>query len=332
MSIKNLTKLVKILDLLSRPQGATKKEIETELDASGRTVTRLLADIQDMDFPVYDDREDGAREKRWYLEPSYVKKLPNIAIPDIFLNAPEIISLFMLKGEGNVFQGTEIEKQINRAFQKLLGFIPEEMHAQFKTLKRITLSKSINSKSYKGREDTIRVLTECILNQNICRITYHTFYKDEVKGTDIGPLHFYEENRGLYVFALDLIIDEVKSYAVERIKRIRPFEKTFDYPETFNPEERLNSAFHMTHGDPVTVKIRFSKTVAKYIRERIWSKEQTQTEDPDGSVTLSMTTSGKGDVKRWVMSYGQDAEILKPEEMKQEIISDLQKILKKYLE
>jgi predicted DNA-binding transcriptional regulator YafY len=49
----------------------------------------------------------------------------------------------------------------------------------------------------------------------------------------------------------------------------------------------------------------------------------------DGSITLSMTTSGYRDVKRWVMSFGKEAEILEQEEMKQEIETELKEVLER---
>ena len=178
-------------------------------------------------------------------------------------------------------------------------------------------------------ETIIQTLTESILDHRALTITYHVFYSDEVKKETIGPLHFYENNGGLYLFAVKLTDNKVRSYAVERIQRISPQDHEFTYPADFDPEDRLNSAFDMIHGDPVTVKIRFSNTVARYIKERQWSLNQMIEESNDGNLTLSMTTSGYRDVKRWVMSFGIDAELLEPEQMKQEIVDELEGVLKK---
>jgi len=40
-----------------------------------------------------------------------------------------------------------------------------------------------------------------------------------------------------------------------------------------------------------------------------------------------MTTSGYRDVKRWVMSFGKQAQLLEPEEMKREIEGELKVVL-----
>lgn len=325
---KNLIQLVKTLSLLSRPQGATRKELAETLSISERSVSRGLNTIEDLGIPIYDDRMPGDKEKSWRIEASYLERLPNLSLPKLGLSYPEIISLCMLAGESVVFKGTEIDRHVTSAIAKLMVFVPEKTRKELSQLKRIFISKTIGSKNYAGKEIIIRTLTESMLNRTVCRITYHAFYKDKIEDKEIGPLHFYENNGGLYVFAIKLKDKSVRSYAVERIKQIKPLNYDIKYPDNFDPVEKLNSAFDLTHGEPVTVKISFSKNEARYIREKTWAENQHITDNPDGSITLSMTTSGYRDVKRWVMSFGKGAQLLEPEEMRKDIIGELRSMLK----
>ena len=324
---KNIIQLLKALDLLSRSQGTTRKELVQALQISDRSVSRMITAIEELGFPLYSNREPFEKEKRWHLEPSFVQKLPNITLPSLSLTFSEIISLCMLKGEAVVFTNTDIDRHVSSAIVKLMQCIPEKTRTKLATLKRIFISKTIGSKTYAGKEPQIRTLTESILNRTACKITYHVYYKDEIKDEDIGPLHFYEHNGGLYLFALKLSSGTIRSYAVERIKRIKPLTKTVDYPHDFNPEKTLNSAFNLTHGDPVTVKLWFSKNEARYIKEKPWSETQHIDDNPDGSVILNMTTSGYRDVKCWVMSFGKEARVLEPEGMRREILEEMREIL-----
>ncbi|MEA1901703.1 MAG: WYL domain-containing protein, partial [Thermodesulfobacteriota bacterium] len=74
----------------------------------------------------------------------------------------------------------------------------------------------------------------------------------------------------------------------------------------------------------------FSADQARYIKERKWSKTQKIKKQDDGSVILSMKTSGWWDVKKRVLSYGSDAEVLEPEELRKEIINDLKTACERY--
>ncbi len=324
---KNLIQLIKALSLLSRPQGCTKKELADVLNITDRSVSRLLHAIEELNIPIFDEQVPLEKQKRWHIESSYVDRLPNLSLPKIALSFSEIISLCMMAGESVVFKRTEIDRHIQTALSKLMYFIPEETRIELSGLKRIFISKTIGSKTYAGKGKIIETLTESILNCSACKITYHVFYNDSVKDETIGPLHLYENNGGLYLFAVKLTDNLIRSYAVERIRQITALPQVIDYPDNFDPEQTLNSAFDMIHGEPVFVKIRFSSSEARYIKEKQWAKTQTIEDNKDGSITLTMTTSGYRDVKRWVMSFGKEARLLEPEEMKQEIKDEMEIIL-----
>ena len=128
-----------------------------------------------------------------------------------------------------------------------------------------------------------------------------------------------------------LAYDEIRTLAVERIERLEVTDIPFDYPEDFDPEKLLSSAFGIIFDKPIQVKIRFSKEVAPYIRERTWAPNQRITEnEADGSIILEMETCGWLDVKKWVLSYGVQAEVLEPKEMREEIVEELKTCIEKY--
>ena len=76
--------------------------------------------------------------------------------------------------------------------------------------------------------------------------------------------------------------------------------------------------------------MRFSREVAPYITERTWAPNQTITENEDASVLLEMETLGWLDVKRWVLSYGAQAEVLEPAVMRQEVAQELAQAAGRY--
>ena len=85
----------------------------------------------------------------------------------------------------------------------------------------------------------------------------------------------------------------------------------------------IESAFDIVYGDPIDVKIRFSADQARYIKERKWSKTQKIEDQDDGSIILSMSTSGWWDIKRWILSYGAEVEVLEPEELRDHILKEI---------
>ena len=91
-----------------------------------------------------------------------------------------------------------------------------------------------------------------------------------------------------------------------------------------------NYLVSLVYGDPIEVKIWFSAEQARFIKERKWSQTQKIKDQKDGSIILSMQTSGGWEVKKWVLSYGADAKVLEPEALKKEIVEELNKPMHNY--
>lgn len=331
MRNSDLIKILKAVTLLSQKNGTTLNELAAELGIHIRTVHRKIKTIENqLGFPVYEEISPQGRHKIYKLEQSYVKKLPQISVPDINLSLSEIIALYMLKGEGTVFKGTEIGRKINSCFKKLALFLPDTTASRLEKISTLSLTTQKFFKVYTDKEDIISTLTDAILDSKTCYVKYHSFYDDQEKSFAIDPLHFFENNGGLYLIVKTTTFKDIRTLAIERIMEITKSEKSFEYPDDFNPDDLLSSAFNICFDDPVNVKIWFSADQARYIKERNWAKDQHIDEQKDGSLILSMKTSGWWDVKRWVISYGSDAMVLEPEEMKNEIITELKSLVELY--
>ena len=199
--MQQLVKLLKAIDFLSQTGGITKKELAEKLEVSERQVYRIINRIRDLRFPLDDEKIPMEKEKRWKFDEHFIKKLPNMNIPDVSLSPSEIISLYLLKGEEKLYQGTEIEKTINSAFNKIGRFLPDETTEQLKKIKTLFVPAAKFKKDYSGKDDIIDKLTEAMLEKKSCLTEYHSFYDDEFKSLRINPLHFFERNGGLYFFA-----------------------------------------------------------------------------------------------------------------------------------
>ena len=320
---KNLIKLLKTLELLSNPEGTTIEEVGAQLNVDRRSVYRMINVIEELGFPLYDDKIPLEKEKRWKLEESYLKKLPNMKVPDVHLTLLEIISLYLLRSEASLLKGTELEKHTKSAFGKFSMFLPKDAFSKLNKIKALFVSASKFVKDYSGKEEIIGQLMDAMLKNETCYLTYHSFYDDKIKNFKVDPLHFFENDSGLYLLVNTTTFGDIRTLAVERIQEITKTGSSFEYPEDFDPEELLESAFDIVYEDPVKVKIWFSAEQARYIKERKWSKTQEIIDQEDGSIILSMETSGWWDVKRWVLSYGKGAKVLEPEAFRMEIAEEL---------
>ena len=89
-SFTNTIKFLTAINLLASPQGTTVKGLMESLNISRRSVFRMLQVIEELGFPLVDNKPQRKTEKTYRLLDSYILKLPNIAIPNPNLSIEEI--------------------------------------------------------------------------------------------------------------------------------------------------------------------------------------------------------------------------------------------------
>jgi predicted DNA-binding transcriptional regulator YafY len=219
---------------------------------------------------------------------------------------------------------------VNTIFAKLDAFVPTELVEKLDRVKTLFVSSENFAKDYSGKEDVIDSLTDAMLQQKTSYVKYHSFTQDRISNFTIDPLYFFESQGGLYVFVRATSFNEIKILAVERIQELTLTENHFEYPNDFDPDEKLNEAFDMVYDDSIEARIWISDDQAKYVTERRLVKNQKVIYQDDGSIVLEIKTSGWWDLKRWVLSFGANAEVLEPMKLREEIAKEIKTLNSTY--
>lgn len=324
-----LVEVVKAVKLLSRTNGASIEELIDELGVQKRSVQRLKRTLdEDFHLPLHELEGTGEKCKRWRIPETATIRLPRI--DTIGLNTSELLALYVLKGVAGIYKGSSFMDDINGAFEKIGAHLTPESRKMLDKYSRMFVVAPKSAKNYAAKEGVVEELSYAIIDQKTCAVSYHAFGEDVHKTYNINPLHFFENDGGLYLIAVITKYGDLRTFAVERFTKVDMIDTDFVYPANFDPERYLSSAFSLFFGEPETFKIRFPKEQFRYIDERIWAVGQTIVKRKDGSVLLTMTTSGGYDIKKWVLSFGGEAELLEPQWLRDEIIEEMKRSLKKY--
>lgn len=328
---RTLVQFLSAVELLARPFGATIEDLQQHLAVDRRSVYRMLEAIQQLGFPLYDEQDPSIRRKRWRFEDSYLRKLPNIALPEFRLTPSELVALFLLRCGSGLFKDTGIDRHIESAFNKFTSLLPKEgMMGRIEGLQALFISSAKLTKDLSKSGPVIEDLTFAMIRGVTCRVLYHSYSDDIEKRFMMNPLHFFERSGGLYLLTSRSERKGVRTLAVERIKEVELTSACFEYPEGFDADRYLDSVFDVVDGEPLEVAIRFSADQARYIRERKWSNDQEIADEPDGSVILRMNVWGLYDVTRWVLSWGSSAVVLEPQILRQKISEEARSITAQY--
>lgn len=332
---KNISKILKAVDLLARPQGATNKELASYLGLSSRSVFRLLSTLGDLGFPLQDERDAFHGETRHFLLESFVKKLPNLSVPQVELTPRESLVLYFLLARDSIFADSEVEHDLASLKSKLATILPASTTTpsggrSSRPLASLFTRSPNGYKSYVGHDAVLDAVLDGLEQLRALHITYYSSSHQTTKSYVVHPLKLFEHRGGIYLFVRLPKHDIIRILAVDRIKVAKLLDTVFAYPRDFDAEALLASAFDLTLGDPITATIHFSGKEAPYVRERQWSEGQTIVDNPDGSCTLTLSTSGTKDLLRWLLSFGSGAEILAPLELREALHNEALKLANLY--
>jgi len=329
---KNLPKLIKIVELMTGEHGVSIEELEHSLGVKRRSVFRLLKTLEeDFNFPVNVKRKGFGGVVKYFLPAKYLSKLTKMAVPSLSLNVNEATLLQFLLAHDAIFKDTNIFDNIQSLKKKLNNFIPKEtvINSQLSATDFITSSK-IN-KSYKGKENFIYTLMKAINDHKSCKVTYNAIYTGTVKTYIIYPLKILEHQGCLYVIVKVPKHKDIVPLAIERIQYLEILNKNFIPLSEIEIKSRLEMAFNLNFYDPITAKIHFSSKAAPFISERRWSNKQSLDNHKDGSCTLTITTTGKNDLMNWILSWGQDAEVISPDSFRKMVAEKIEQMREVYL-
>ncbi len=179
--------------------------------------------------------------------------------------------------------------------------------------------------------DTIQTAMQ---RRQVCQVGYRSKIQEPEKIFRIAPLKIVAFREALYVkcWVLDKKgrPDHPKpiNLAIHRIRVLKPL------PQTFSPDlatsDTDSSFFGFQFNEPFQVKAVFSPEVATYVSERTWSRDQRIRRRKDGSIVLTFTTTSRPETISWIMSFGPEAELLEPKNLRDELRTALKRAAGRY--
>jgi proteasome accessory factor B len=316
---EQLTRQWTLVRLLSGRVGRTLAQLQAELGVGKRTVQRDIAVLEGAGFPVVSDSRNGT--VFWHLMEGFHAESP------VSLTLAEQMALYFSKGLFKALQGTPIYESLESALHKIGTALPPQGLRFLRDLDQAVSVRTVGFKNYSHSKDVINTLTRSIFHKFTVRISDRVPGSKEAISREVDPYRLWYVNNGIYLVGQDHRSGEVRIFAVERISAAKATNCRFQVPSAFDFEQFTKSAFNVIWGDPQEVRIRFSPEQAPYVQERTWHPTQKIAKRRDGSIDLTMEVANLWEVKRWLIGYGSDAQVLKPDDLRAQIELECTKAL-----
>ena len=308
----------RLLRLLEHRAGRTVEDLASELGVTTRTVRRDLDVAQYAGWPVTQDRTDG--RVRWGFVEGY--KVSTL-LP---LTLTELLALYFSRDLLKPLAGTLFEDSVESFYGKINALLPPEGRAYLDQLQGLIATSPRAFKNYREHRKCLTALTEAARARRTIRARYLSFARERETTRRIDPYRLWYHGGGLYLVGYCHTRRDVRTFAVERIRRLDLTADTFAVRPDFDFEAYTRDSFGLMRDEVVTVSVRFRRDQAKYVRERLWHPSQTFEDHEDGSLTVTLRVAGTFEVKRWVLGFGAAAEVLEPASLRREIAAEARKI------
>ncbi len=254
----------------------------------------------------------------------YFFSRPNWFLPAVFLSDAETFAMTIAEKILDQYIGMPAYNDVKNAFSKLLAKLP-------KTLTNESLYSFEPPPSSTVDERVFGLVQQSAKAYKKLHIQYYSASRNQTTVRVIHPYQIHQHEGVWYVIAYCETRQSVLTFALNRILDIEPLTADFLRPDDFDGDAFLKSAFAMHKGERrYMVVIWFSAYQARWIRERQWHRSQQLEEQPDGTLLLRLETENLDAVRRWVLKYGAEAEVLEPKDLRDAVIQEIQKMITQY--
>jgi len=292
-----------------------------QFELSGKTAQRDIAFIRDrLHAPlVYIPHRRGYAYEEFAYE-----------LPGFWVNQEELAALFIASRLASTIPDRSLKSSFTSFLKQILSFRTLDTPFSFDELgKRI----SVKNIEYARVDETIfQKVVDAVFYNKALEISYYSPHKDEATQRVILPLHLLSYMGSWHVISHCSLRNGLRDFALSRIRAIKPIHEKMN-PE-FSPDsikEYIRRNFGLLSKDiRIEVCLRFLPDIVPWVSEQIWHSEQRQAIQTDGSLCLMFTVADLREVKREVLKYGSQVEVLSPAALREEVRAEIGKMVKIY--
>lgn len=318
---KSLLKRIAVIDReIGKKRYPNKERLSKHLEVSEKTIQR---DIEFMKYEYDAPIEFDKKHLGFYYTDERFRMNP------LTVDASDFLAVAVTEKVLEQYKNTPYARYFKTFYQKIANIYEGKLSVNVADIDKI-LSFYIGPVRYVS--DDVMNITERALRENIrCKMIYATGHSGTISERLIDIYHLKNHYGDWYIIGHCHKANQVKVFAMSRIKEIKLTNQHFTVPETFNIESYFADSFGIFESKVTyNVKMKIMNESVRYVKEKKRHTSEKLTELRDGSIILEYKVNEMTELLMWALSLGKDCEILQPAELREAVISELKSALKHY--
>lgn len=247
-------------------------------------------------------------------------------MPGFWLKEEALIALLIADSLVSTVPDVEVKTSLHSFLEQILANLS---YPAAVSIRELGSKVSVRNIAYsKTSEKVYHQTLEAVLDSSPMRIEYYSPHTAKTTSRDILPLHLLNYMGTWHIIAHCTLKNDLRDFVLSRIKAITPcFSKINVLVSAGQLNDYIRRTFGIFHGKNTDeVCLRFSRKISPWITEQIWHPAQKISSEKDGSLQLTIPVADFREIKREILKYGAQVEVVSPAKLREEVKKEIEKM------
>ena len=314
-----MARILKVASLIHKePRQWTRPRLAARLEVNPATIQRDIDLLREMGIEII------PRGKRGY------EMVSDFFLPALNLNFEEALALVTAARFYQAAEGKQAIEVLNSAIHKITSNLPKRTN---ETLDQIAPQIEVPHQQISEIDETQshkEKLYEAIRERRKVNMAYNSFSSGKREQHRLSPYAVLFRKHAWYVIGHVEQLNQILTFRINRIHFLSISHLRYTIPEDFSVQKYMEKSWDFRLGPETHVVIEFAPRIAPLIREVHWHSTQQIHENADGGLRFEATVAGWQEVGWWVLTWGDEAEVIEPKELRQWVVETAQKMVRVY--
>jgi proteasome accessory factor B len=304
MGMSKYDRMLHILNLLRTRRNMNAERLAHECGVTERSIYRDIISLSEMNVPIFYD--NGYKLASDNFLPPLNFSLDEYNLLKLALESSPLIQTDKYRG---IYHGVRA---------KIESCLPDKVRQETKIQPDTTRIEIAAADELDDGEQYYSLLEKAISEELCIDLTYQSIRTGTTQRV-VDPYFIIFRGRAFYFVGYCHLREDFRTFRINRILGLDLLTEHFTRNQQIRPESYFAGSWSVFSGDSVEVIVRFRGSAAKVISGTTHHQDEIVEILTDGTVRYSIITRGIEEIQRWILGFGDEAEVLAPEELRRRL-------------
>ncbi|MCD6250174.1 MAG: YafY family transcriptional regulator [candidate division Zixibacteria bacterium] len=304
MGMSKYDRLLHILNLLRSRRTLNAQKLAEECQVTERSIYRDIISLSEANVPIYYDN-------------GYKLASSNF-LPPLNLSFEEYSCLRLALESSPLARAGDKGDLLRQVCAKIDAGLSEAVRDRRKTALDVAHIEIESTQARQRVAQYYSVIENAISDQNCLEVEYLTIEHGLTK-RKVEPYFIIFRRHAFYFVAFCRLRKEFRTFRIDRVKKLKPTQQRFARKRGICAADYFADSWQLYQGAPVKVVVCFKGRAARIVTTSCHHLKEKVESIGEDEVLYRVTVNGTEEIKRWILGYGDEAEVLEPDSLRQEL-------------